>query len=168
LVTAGLVASQGVFNIWVLAPLAWVAAIAGNSVGYHIGKVTGPKIFTRDDSLFFNRKHLLRAHAFYERHGRKTIVLAQFMPIVRTFAPVVAGVGSMPYRTFVAFNVIGATLWIWGMLFIGYSLGRYIPGIDKHIEIVVAVVIFLSILPGIISGVRAKLAASGNDQLQAD
>ena len=167
LVTAGLIASQGVFNIWVLAPIAWIAAICGNSVGYSIGRATGPRIFTREDSLFFSKKHLLRAHEFYERHGRKTIVLAQFMPIVRTFAPVVAGVGAMPYRIFFTFNVLGATLWIWGMLFVGYSLGRYIPGIDKHIEIVVAVVIFLSILPGIVSGVRARLAARRPDRASA-
>src|SRR6185503_7118755 len=120
-----------------------------NSLGYFIGRTTGPRIFNRENSLFFNKKHAMRAHAFYEKHGRKTIVLAQFMPIIRTFAPVIAGVGGMRFPTFIAFNVIGAVVWIWTMVGIGYFLGTRVPGIDQHIEIVIAVVIFLSILPGL-------------------
>jgi len=133
-----------------------VAAICGNSCGYLIGRHTGPRIFTREDSLLFNRQHVLRAQAFYSRHGRKTIILAQFMPIIRTFSPVVAGVGRMPYRQFLTISILGTFLWVWSMLFIGYFLGTYIPGIDKHIEIVVLVVIFISILPGIISWWRER------------
>ena len=158
LVTAGLLASQPDFglNVYLLGLILSIAAIVGDSVGYAIGRATGPRIFTRENSLLFNRKHLQRAHAFYERHGGKTIILARFMPIVRTFAPVVAGVAEMEYRAFVAYNVIGGLLWVWSMLFIGYFLGRWVPGIDKHIESVILVVIFLSILPGIISWLRER------------
>ncbi|MDQ3950479.1 MAG: VTT domain-containing protein [Gemmatimonadota bacterium] len=152
LVTAGLFASQPQFglNVYLLGVILSAAAIAGDSLGYAIGRATGPRIFTREDSLLFNKRHLYRAQDFYERHGGKTIVIARFVPIIRTFAPVVAGVGQMKYRSFVFFNVIGGLLWIWSMLFTGYFLGRYIPGIDEHIELVIIVVVFLSILPGII------------------
>ena len=159
LVTAGLLGAAGYFNVYTLAPLLTLAAICGNSTGYFIGRATGPRIFKREDSLLFNKKHAIRAHEFYERHGRKTIILAQFMPIIRTFSPVVAGVGGMPFRTFLTFNALGAVLWIGSMIFTGYFLGRYIPGIDKHIEIVVIIVVFISILPGIISAVRERMKA---------
>jgi membrane-associated protein len=125
-------------------------------VGYYIGRVTGEHLFTRENSLLFNRKHLERAHAFYERHGGKTIVLARFMPIVRTFVPVVAGMGQMQYRRYTLYNVVGGLAWIWSMLFVGYFLGRYIPGIGDHIELVILVVIFLSFLPGIIAWLRSR------------
>ena len=152
LVTAGLLASQPDFglNVYYLGLLLSIAAIAGDQVGYLIGRKTGPRIFTREDSRFFNKKHLYRAHEFYEKHGGKTIVLARFMPIIRTFAAVVAGVAEMRYRDFVFYNVFGGLLWVWTMLFTGYFLGRWVPGIDRHIEKVILVVIFLSILPGII------------------
>lgn len=163
LVTAGLLASQAGFglNVYLLGLILSIAAIVGDSVGYAIGRATGPRIFTRENSLLFNRKHLERAHAFYERHGGKTIILARFMPIVRTFAPVVAGVADMHYRTFLAFNVIGGLAWVWSMLFIGYFLGRWVPGIDKHIESVILIVIFLSILPGIVSWWRERRRLGG-------
>ena len=114
------------------------------------------RLFRREDSLLFNKKHLYRAHEFYARHGGKTVVIARFMPIVRTFVPVVAGMGRMDYRRYTLYNVIGGLGWIWGMLFIGYFLGRYIPGIDRHIETVIALVILLSLLPGIIGWLRAR------------
>ena len=158
LVTAGLLAARGYLNIYTLVPLLTVAAICGNSVGYSIGRATGPRIFNRENSLFFNKKHAIRAHEFYEKYGRKTIVLAQFMPVIRTFAPVVAGVGGMKFRTFITFNIMGAVLWIWSMSAIGFFLGSYIPGIDQHIEIVVIIVVFISLLPGIISWYRGKKA----------
>lgn len=158
LVTAGLLAARGYLNVYALAPLLTAAAICGNSVGYSIGRATGPRIFNRENSLFFNKKHAIRAHEFYAKYGRKTIVLAQFMPVIRTFAPVVAGVGGMKFRQFITFNIIGAVIWIWSMVGIGYFLGSYIPGIDQHIEIVIAIVIFISILPGLISGYRARRA----------
>lgn len=158
LVTAGLFAATGYLNIYTLVPVLTLAAICGNSVGYFIGRTTGPRIFNRENSLFFNKKHAIRAQQFYEKYGKKTIVLAQFMPIIRTFAPVTAGVAGMPFRTFITFNVIGAIIWIWSMLGIGYFLGNYIPGVDEHIEIVVLIVVFLSILPGIISALKARRA----------
>ena len=160
LVTAGLLGSQGFLNVYYLGVLCTVAAIVGDSVGYAIGRASGPRIFTREDSLFFNKKHLYRAHQFYEKHGGKTIVLARFMPIVRTFAPVVAGAADMRYRDFIFYNVVGGILWIWSMLFTGYFLGRYVPGIDKHIEKVVLIVIFLSILPGIIGWIKERRSSS--------
>jgi membrane-associated protein len=159
LVTAGLLASRGYLNVYVLGALLSVAAIVGNSAGYAIGRATGPRLFTREDSLLFNKKHLRRAHAFYERHGGKTMVLARFMPIVRTFVPVVAGVAAMDWRAFTAYNVLGGLLWIWSMLFVGYFLGRYVPGIGEHIEVVILVIVFLSILPGIIGWMRRQRAA---------
>ena len=158
LVTAGLLAARGYLNVYHLTPLLTLAAICGNSLGYFIGKSTGPRIFNRENSIFFNKKHAIRAHQFYEKHGRKTIVLAQFMPIIRTFAPVIAGVGGMEFRTFITFNILGAFIWVWSMVGIGYFLGSYIPGIDQHIEIVVVIVVFISVLPGIISGYRARRA----------
>jgi membrane-associated protein len=156
LVTAGLLASQGMLNVYLMGLLLTVAAITGDALGFAIGRAIGPRIFTREDSLFFNRKHLLRTHDFYERHGGKTIILARFMPIIRTFAPVVAGVAAMEYRKFAMYNVVGGLLWVWSMLFTGYFLGRYIPGIDRHIEKVILIVIFLSILPGIIGWWRER------------
>lgn len=156
LVTAGLVSARGLFDVYVLGMMLHIAAILGNSCGYFIGRSTGPRIFTRENSLLFNRRHVLRAQEFYARHGRKTIILAQFMPIIRTFSPVVAGVGRMPYRQFLTISIVGTLLWVWSMLFIGYFLGRYIPGVDQHIEIVVILVIFISILPGIISWWRRR------------
>ncbi|RPJ81640.1 MAG: DedA family protein, partial [Acidobacteria bacterium] len=127
----------------------------------------GRALYSRPNSFFFRRQHLIRTHEFYERHGGKTIVLAQFMPIVRTFAPVVAGAADMTYRRFATFNVVGAILWITSMTLTGYYLGLAIPGIEERIHIIVAVVIFLSLLPGIIAYLRSKLrdlrapAASG-------
>ena len=162
LVTAGLIASgvleaRGVsLNVYELGVLLTAAAILGDNTNYWIGRLTGPRIFTREESLFFRRKHVERAHAFYERHGAKTVVLARFMPIIRTFAPLVAGVAQMSYRTFLTFSILGGTLWIWSMLFIGYFLGRFIPGVERHVEAVILLVIFVSILPGIISWWRER------------
>lgn len=161
LVTAGLLAADPAFglNVWLLGAILTVAAIVGDTVGYNIGRISGPHIFSREDSLFFNKKHLIRAQAFYEKHGGKTIIIARFIPILRTFAPVVAGVGRMEYRKFVMFNVVGGVLWIWSMLLTGWLLARTVPAIAQHIEKVVVVVIFLSILPGIIAWLREKSAA---------
>ena len=163
LVTAGLLASQPEFglNVYVMGVLLSIAAVVGDTVGYHIGKASGPRIFTREESLFFSRKHLVRAQQFYEKHGGKTIVLARFMPIIRTFAPVVAGVGMMNYRTFLSHNIFGGVLWVWSMLLIGYWLGKIVPGIEDHIEKIIILVIFLSILPGIIAWIREKRRAPG-------
>lgn len=165
IVTAGLLATQPQFglNIWLLGLLLTIAAILGNSLGYAIGRYSGPRLFTRDDSMLFKKKHLFRAHEFYERHGGKTLIIARFMPIVRTFVPVVAGMAQMKYRAYTAYNVLGAVAWIWSMLFIGYVLGRFIPGVEHHIEKVIIAVIFVSLLPGLISWrrERARAAADG-------
>ncbi|MEP6689699.1 MAG: VTT domain-containing protein [Gemmatimonadaceae bacterium] len=162
LVTAGLLASQGLgeLNIALLGVLLSVAAIAGNSVGYAVGKTAGPRLFTRENSLLFNKRHLIRAHQFYEAHGGKTMVLARFMPIVRTFVPVVAGMAEMDFRAFTIYNVGGGLLWIWSMLLVGFGLGRYVPGVAKHIELMIVTVIFLSILPGIIAWWRERKKVS--------
>jgi membrane-associated protein len=158
IVTAGLFSAQPQFglNVYVLGALLTVAAILGNSLGWVIGRATGPRLFTRDDSLLFKKKHLYRAHEFYERHGGKTLVLARFMPIVRTFVPVVAGLANMPFGRYTAYNVLGAIAWIWSMLFIGHFLGRAVPGIDKHIEPMILVIVALSLLPALISWRRER------------
>jgi membrane-associated protein len=156
LVTAGVFAAAGHLDIWLLLTLVTAAAIVGDQVGYYIGYRTGPRIFRREESLFFKPKHLRRAQEFYEKHGGKTIILARFMPIVRTFAPVVAGVGQMEYRRFVTFNVVGGFLWVWSMSLLGYSLGQVVPDIDEHIHVVIVIVVLLSILPGIIEYVRSR------------
>ncbi len=158
LVTAGLLAADPGFglNVWILGAILTVAAIVGDTVGYNVGKSAGPRIFTREDSLLFNKRHLLRAQAFYEKHGGKTIIIARFMPIVRTFAPVVAGVGRMEYRSFLMYNVIGGVAWIWSMLMIGFALARTVPGVAQHLEKVIILVVFLSILPGIIAWLRER------------
>ena len=158
LVTAGLLAADPTFglNVWLLGGILTVAAIVGDTVGYNVGKATGPRIFTREDSLFFHKDHLLKAQAFYEKHGGKTIIIARFMPIVRTFAPVVAGVGRMEYRSFLMYNVVGGVLWIWSMLLTGWVLARTVPGVAKHVEKIILLVVFLSILPGIIAWIRER------------
>jgi membrane-associated protein len=157
LVTAGLLAATtGALDVWLLGMLLSVASILGNTVGYAIGKTAGARLFTREDSLLFNKKHLFRAHEFYERHGGKTIVIARFMPIVRTFVPVVAGMAAMGYRRYTVYNVIGGLAWIWGMLFIGYFLGSYIPGVDQHIETVIILVVLISLLPGLIGWLKSR------------
>jgi membrane-associated protein len=160
LVTAGLLISQGLpLDLVTLGVLLTIAAVSGDTLSYWIGRTSGPRLFAKEDSLFFKRKHLLRAAEFYEKHGAKTIVLARFMPIVRTFAPVVAGAANMDYRRFWIYNLVGGVVWIWSMLLVGYFLGSRFPGIDKHLELVILIVIFLSILPGIISWLRARRAA---------
>ena len=150
LVTAGVFAGTGQLNILHLNLVLIAAAILGDTVGYWFGRRAGPALFRRPKSLLFNPAHLRRAHDFYEKHGGKTIVIARFMPVVRTFAPIVAGMGRMEYRRFLAFNVFGGIFWVVSMTLIGYFLGQ-IPGVKEHIEIVIIVVIFLSVLPGIIA-----------------
>lgn len=156
LVTAGLVAAAGGLDIWALNGALIVAAVVGDSVGYAIGYRTGPKIFRKEESRWFSRRHLVRTHEFYERHGGKTIVLARFIPIIRTFAPVVAGVGQMEYRRFLFYNLFGGIGWVVSLTWTGYLLGQQIPNIHQHIHVVVAVVVVLSVLPIVVEWWKAR------------
>jgi len=161
LVTAGLFAASGRLNLWSLFLFVSLAAIIGDTVGYTIGAKTGPRLFTRDDSLLFHKKHLITTKEFYDRYGGVTIIIARFMPIVRTFAPVVAGVGGMEYRRFAFYNVMGGIGWVVSMTSLGYFLGKSVPDIDQHIHLVIAIVIFVSLLPGIIKFAREKWKVHG-------
>ena len=156
LVTAGLLASQGMFNIFYLDLLLICAAIAGDNTGYFIGYHAGPKLFKREDSLFFHKKHLERTRHFFEKYGGKTIILARFVPIVRTFTPTVAGVARMKYKKFILFSILGGLGWVISMTSIGYFLGRSVPDIEEHLHVLVAAVIFISFLPVIFEVWKAK------------
>jgi membrane-associated protein len=147
LITAGLLAGMGSLNIWWLNGLVIAAAILGDSTGYAIGRRLGPRIFTRPKSLLFNPKHVQRTQRFYEKYGAKTIVIARFVPIIRTFAPVLAGVGSMRYRRFLTYNVVGGIGWVVSMTLAGYLLGQTVPNISKHLHELVIVIIVLSVIP---------------------
>jgi membrane-associated protein len=171
LVVAGIACYECGWNLPLLLTTLCLAAIVGDTIGYWIGYRSGPKIFNREESLLFHKDHLLKAQAFYERHGGKTIVLARFMPIVRTFAPVVAGVGRMSYPRFLFYNIFGGIGWVCSMVLTGYFLTRLIDPplqsllgrptftVSDHIEKVVILVVFLSISPGIYAWVRSKLKA---------
>jgi membrane-associated protein len=158
LVTAGLFAANGQLDIVLLNVSLMVAAILGDATGYWIGYRAGMAIYSRPDSFFFRRKHLTAAHQFYEKHGGKTIIIARFMPIIRTFAPVVAGAGTMSYPRFAVYNVVGGIGWVSSMTLTGYFLGRAVPDLDKHLHLVVAVVIFLSLLPAIIAYLKTRFS----------
>jgi membrane-associated protein len=157
LVTAGLFCTSAnpeqapLLNIVTLNLAAILAAIVGDTVGYWIGANAGPKIFTREQSLLFSKKHLLRTREFYERHGGKTIIIARFLPFLRTFAPIVAGVGQMRYRRFLSYNIFGGIGWVAGMTLLGFSLGKVYPPITKQIDKVIIVIIFVSLIPGAVS-----------------
>lgn len=157
LVTAGLLAAgEGTVDIWLLIVLLSVAAIAGDSTGYAIGYHLGPRVFSRERSRFFHKDHLVRTHRFYEKYGAKTIVLARFVPILRTFAPTVAGVGKMSYRTFLAFNVVGGIGWVMSMTLAGFFLGRSIPDIERHLHWIIGIVIVCSFIPIVREGLLAR------------
>ena len=161
LVTAGIMAGQGYLGIVPLMVLLAIAAITGDAVGYGIGLKTGPLIFNREQSFLFRRDYLLKTRAFYEKHGGKTIVIARFIPIIRTFAPVVAGVGQMRYRRFVSYNVFGGIGWVVSMCMAGYFMGK-IPGVDKYLHLIIAAVIVLSILPPVVEIIKARLRRRQN------
>ncbi len=147
LFTAGLLASQGYLNIYILLPGVLICAVLGDNAGYFFGKKIGPKIFTKEDSLFFNKKYAYRAKEFYEKHGNKTIILARFIPVVRTFAPIVAGVGSMKYSNFLKYNIMGALLWSVGVVSAGFILGATIPNIDKYLLPIILGIMATSFIP---------------------
>lgn len=147
LFTAGFLASQGFLNIWTLTIGSFLAAVIGDSVGYAFGHKVGKRLFNREDSLLFHKDNLLKARSFYERYGKKTIILARFMPVVRTFAPIVAGAGEMHYQTFLIYNIAGGFLWAVGLTVSGFLLGNSIPDVDKYLLPIIGLIIILSVLP---------------------
>jgi len=156
LVTAGVFSAAGTLSVATLAPLVTLCAIAGDQVGYWIGRRAGQALYSRRDSAFFKRRHLERAHAFYEKYGGKTVVLARFMPIVRTFCPPVAGAARMRYGRYVAFDILGGGLWGGGLVLAGYFLGSIVPNIGQRIHWVIAFVVILSLLPAFIGAMRSR------------
>lgn len=157
LFTAGIFASQGYFSIEVLLIGCIIAAILGDSVGYWSGKKYGRKLFDRDSGFFFKKKRLYDAEIFYEKHGKSTILIARFVPIIRTFAPIVAGIGKMSYLSFISYNIFGGIFWVSGMLLLGYFLGGVIPNPDTYIIPISFLIIVLSFLPITIKMIRFKL-----------
>jgi membrane-associated protein len=158
LVTAGVFSAAGLIPLrWLLLPV-MLCAIAGDQIGYWIGRVAGVAIYKREDSFFFKRRHLQRAHDFYEKYGGKTIILARFIPIVRTFCPPVAGAAGMTYPRYLVYDIFGGMIWVGTMILGGFFLGRTIPNISQRIHYVILVVIILSLLPAIISVLRARRA----------
>ena len=164
LVVSGIFASQGSLDMLVLNLLLIPAAVIGDSVGYWIGHKAGPKLFNKEQSFFFRRDYLIKTHNFYEKYGGITIILARFMPIIRTFAPTVAGIAEMKYWDFFKYNVFGGIGWIISMTSIGYFLGNVIPNVDKHIEYIIAIVVFISILPAIIKFISAKIKSKKSEE----
>jgi membrane-associated protein len=159
LVTAGVFAAAGQLKLSWLLGLVTLCAIAGDQLGYLIGYQAGSALYDRPDGRFFKRKYLQRAHDFYEKHGARTIILARFVPIVRTFCPPVAGAAKMSYPRYLAYDIVGGFLWVWGMVLLGYTLGRNIPNIDKRIHYVIAIVIVASLIPAAVSALKARSAA---------
>lgn len=156
LFTAGFLASAGFFNIHILVFGCFIAAVTGDSVGYYIGHRWGRRLFNKKDSLLFRHDHLIKAEQFYEKHGGKTIILARFMPVIRTFAPVVAGIGKMHYAKFLSYNLVGAFLWAVCLPYLGYYLGKSIPDIDKYLIPAILLIITVSIAPGIYHTLKTK------------
>ncbi|NBV77296.1 DedA family protein [bacterium] len=150
LFTAGILASQDIFNIWLLMPILTCAAILGDSTGYWTGAKLGPKLFTKPQSLFFKPSHVAKAHAFYEEYGPETIILARFIPVVRTFAPMIAGVAQMPYGLFLRYNIIGAVLFSCGVTGAGYLIGEHVPWIGEHLTLVLILIVVASCAPLVI------------------
>jgi len=158
LFAAGTVAAAGGLDVHLMALLLIVAAILGDTVNYAIGRYLGPKVFHYEDSVWLNRRHLDRAHAFYERHGGKTIVIARFVPIIRTYAPFVAGIGAMQYRRFLAYNVGGAVLWVVSLAYAGYYFGN-LPLVKDNLTLVLVGIIILSIMPAVVEYLRHRRKA---------
>lgn len=160
LVTAGVFAASGHLHLSELLLLVPLCAIVGDQIGYWIGRKAGQALYRREDSLVFRKRHLQRAHDFYEKYGGKTVILARFIPVVRTFCPPVAGAAEMAYGRYLAYDIAGGVLWVGSMILGGYFLGRQIPNISDNIHYVIAVVIFLSLLPPIIGFLRSRTSVS--------
>jgi len=143
-------ASQGFLNIYALIVGCFICAVLGDNVGYAIGKRFGYKLFSKEDSLFFHKKNIVKAQKFYDQHGKKTIVLARFLPVVRTFAPIVAGIAKMNYATFFKYNLIGGLVWTTGLSLLGFVLGNIIPDIDKYLIPITLVIVVISVIPSLL------------------
>jgi membrane-associated protein len=154
--TAGLLASQELLNIWLLIPVLFLAAVLGDNFGYAFGKKIGPAIFKKEEGLLFKKKNLDRAQSYYERYGAKTLVLARFMPIVRTFAPILAGVGRMEYRKFFAYNLLGGALWTILLPLLGFFLGRTVPDVDRYLLPIVLFIVIASFVPSLFELFRQR------------
>ncbi len=159
LITTGLLAERGHFDVWILIPLLIVAAIAGDATGYQIGARAGPRLFRRSDSRLFKRQHLEAAEAFYRKHGGKTIFLARFLAFVRTFAPTIAGAANMPYRKFALYNIAGGVTWIVSMVGLGYVFGNAIPNVEVLILVIVGIIVATSVVPAGIHFLRERRKA---------
>ena len=160
LVTAGILAAAGHLSLAGLLTLVTLCAILGDQLNYFVGRQAGQALFQREDSLLFKKKHLERAHNFYEKYGVKTIIIARFVPIVRTFCPAVAGAAAMNYRTYLTFDIVGGALWVCGMVLGGFFLGRSVPNVNQNLHIVIAVVVFLSLVPAVLEVLRQRRAAA--------
>jgi membrane-associated protein len=164
LVTAGIFAAAGVIPLRGLLLPVMLCAIIGDQIGYWIGRTAGPALYSREDSFFFRRSHLQRARDFYEKYGGRAVIFARFVPIIRTFCPPVAGAASMPYLRYVIFDVFGGTVWVGTMILGGFFLGRSVPNIGQRIHYVIAVVVVVSVLPAIISILRARKTANSGSR----
>jgi membrane-associated protein len=158
LVTAGVFAGAGHMKLAELLSLVPLCAIAGDQLAYFVGWKAGESLYRREDSRFFKKRHLQRAHDFYEKYGGKTIIIARFVPVIRTFCPPVAGAAKMSYRRFLLYDILGGLLWVWGMVLVGYTLGRTVPNIDKRIHYIIAAVIVVSLLPVAHQAWKARMA----------
>ena len=156
LFTAGFLASQGFGNIFFLALLTFVAAVAGDSVGYAFGRKVGPRIFRKKKSTLFHPEYLKRTRIFYERYGGKTLILARFMPVLRTFAPIFAGIGGMQYSSFFIYNIAGGFLWAVGLTMLGYTLGRVVPGVDRYLIPIIMFIIVVSLVPPLMHFLKGR------------
>lgn len=167
LFTSGFLAEKGLFglNIYILVIGFFIAAVLGDNVGYAFGRKFGKKLFSKEDSLFFHKDHIRRSEKFYEKHGKKTIIIARFVPIVRTFAPIVAGIGNMHYPTFFTYNIMGGILWAIGLPLAGFFLGSAIPASEKYLEVIILGIVFLSLTPTFYHVLKEKEGRSGIKKL---
>lgn len=156
LFAAGLLASKGYLSISALLVLCFAAAVIGDNVGYAFGKKAGPMLFKREDSKFFHKSHIEKASAFYQKHGKKTIIFARFIPVVRTFAPIVAGVANMDYTTFFRYNLIGGLIWTWGLLGLSYLLGNIVPNVEEYLTPIIVFIVVLSFIPATYEFLKRK------------
>jgi len=157
LFTAGLLASREIIGVWPAITLGLLGAVLGNNLGYWLGKRYGEPLFEQERSRLFRPEHLTKTRHYYEKYGAVTIILARFIPVVRTIAPIFAGIGEMRYRTFVTYNFIGATIWVVGLVLAGYWLGEVVPGVDRYLLPIISLIVFVSILPALIVTVKEKL-----------